>query len=161
MPGRETLHGIAHRNQGDAGPLQGQGEVEPPSTHINSLELLAILAAVWTVGPSLLKGREVLFFCDNTSAMSAAVNGYARSPNMAPISNTLHLALASLKCTAWFEWVPSEANCADIPSRPQGPAEEAFYRHHRLIRWRGGMRFPTLRQLLEPKLHAVRARAQG
>jgi hypothetical protein len=35
-------------------------------THVNSMELLAILTAVWTVGPDMLQDREVLFFCDNT-----------------------------------------------------------------------------------------------
>jgi hypothetical protein len=125
-------------------------------THINSMELLAILAAVWTVGPDMLQDREVLFFCDNTSAMSAAVHGYARSPNMAALSNTLHLALASLRVKAWFEWVPSAANCADIPSRPQGTEEELFYQQHKLLRWAGGMQFPSLAQIRAPRLNDVR-----
>ena len=119
----------------------------------------ALIAAVWTVGSSMLQDREVLFFCDNTAAMSAAVHGYARSPNLAPLSNALHLALASLRCTTWFEWVPSDANCADIPSRPQGQAEREFYRAQGLMCWPGGMRFPSLSDLLEPSLHDV-CRAQ-
>jgi hypothetical protein len=127
-------------------------------THINSLELLAILAVVWTVGPAMLEDREVLFFCDNTSAMSAAVHGYARSSHMGALSNALHLALASLRCDAWFEWVPSEANCADIPSRPQGPAEQQFYEDQKLERWPGGMLFPPIHQIREPRLHDVRGR---
>jgi len=92
-----------------------------------ALKLLAIVAAVWTAGNEFLQNREVVFFCDNTSAMSAAVHGYARSQDFAALSNTLHLALAALTCTPFFEWVPSLASCADIPSRPQGVAEEAFY----------------------------------
>ena len=124
--------------------------------HINSLELLAILAVVWTVGPQLLQGRDVLFFCDNTSAMSAAVHGYARSPHMGALSNALHLALASLRCNAWFEWVPTDENCADIPSRPQGPAEQAFYDSLGLKPWPGGMKFPSLDQIHAPRLHHVR-----
>ena len=92
-------------------------------THINALELLAIVAAV---GKEFLQNREVVFFCDNTSAMSAAVHGYARSPDLAALSNTLYLALAALKCTPFFEWVPSNANCADIPSPSRGVAEEVF-----------------------------------
>ena len=62
--------------------------------------------------------------------MSAAAHGYARSPDLAALSNTLHLALAALKCTPLFEWVPSLANYVGIPSRPQGVAEEAFYAAH-------------------------------
>ena len=83
-------------------------------TYINVLELLAIVETVWTVGKEFLQNREVVFFCDNTSVMSLAapVHSYARSPDLATLSNTLHLALVALKCTPFFEWVPS----LDIPS---------------------------------------------
>jgi len=101
------------------------------------LELLAIVAAARTVGKEFLQNREVVFFCDNTSAMSAAVHCYARSPDLATLSNTLHLALTALKCTPFFEWVPSLANRTDIPSRPQGVAEEAFYARVKVTRWPG------------------------
>jgi len=109
-----------------------QMEQSRPKTHINALELLAIVAAV---GKEFLQNREVVFFCDNTSAMSAAVHGYARSLDLAALSNTLHLALAALKCTPFFEWVPSLANCADIPSQTQGVAEEAFCTRVEVTRW--------------------------
>jgi len=66
------------------------------------LELLAIVAAVWTVGKEFLQNREVVFFCDNTSAMPAAVHGYARSPDLVALSNTLHLALAALMMIAFL-----------------------------------------------------------
>jgi hypothetical protein len=42
----------------------------------------------------ILRGREIVFFLDNTSDKSAAKHGYARSPDLADISNALHLALA-------------------------------------------------------------------
>jgi len=106
------------------------------------LELLPILAVVWSVGRELLEDRDVLFVCDNTSDMSAAVHGYARSSRMGTLSNNLHLALASLRCNAWFECEPSEANCADIPSRPQGLEEQQFYDDLELERWPGGMKSP-------------------
>lgn len=130
-------------------------EEKKRKTHINALELLAIVAAVWTVGERFLKNRQVVFFCDNTSAMSAAVHGYARSPDMAALSNTLHLALAALQCTPFFEWVPSLANCADIPSRPQGPAEEAFYTRIKAEHWKGKMRFPSFKPLQKPTLKSI------
>jgi hypothetical protein len=124
-------------------------------THINALELLAIVAAVWTVGKEFLQNREVVFFCDNTSAMSAAVHGYARSPDLAALSNTLHLALAALKCTPFFEWVQSLANCADIPSRPQGVAEEAFCARVEVTRWPEKKKFPSFANLQFPKLNSI------
>jgi len=63
-----------------------QMEQSQRKTHINALELLAIVVAF---GKEFLQNREVVFFCDNTSAMSAAVHGYARSPDLATLSNTL------------------------------------------------------------------------
>ena len=125
-------------------------------THINAMELLGLLAVVWTLGEEVLQDREVLMFCDNTAAMSAAVHGYARSPNMAALSNTLHLALASLRCSLWVEWVPSDANCADVPSRPHGPDTDAFYAALGCVSWPGDMRFPSLSQIRSPRLGDVR-----
>jgi len=82
-----------------------------------------------------------------------AVHDYARSPDLAALSNTLYLALAALKCTLFFEWVPSLANCADIPSRPQGVAEEAFYARVEVTRWPGKMKFPSFANLQFPKMN--------
>jgi len=124
-------------------------------THINALELLAIVAAVWTVAEEILQIREVVFFCHNTSAMSAAVHGYAKSPDLATLSITLNVALAALKCTPFFEWVPSLANCTDIPSRPQGVAEEAFYARVEVTRWPEKMKFPSFVNLPFPHLNSI------
>ena len=121
-------------------------------SHIAALELLALLSAVLTFGAQFLRGREIVFFLDNTSAMSAAVHGYARSPDLADISNALHLALAGLTCSAWFEWVPSAANCADVPSRPEDADALAFYLAARLAPWPAGLRLPSLHELRHPSM---------
>jgi len=55
------------------------------------------------VWPSFAIG-ESSSFATMTAAMSAPVHGYASAPHMAAVSNTLHLALARLRCQAWFEW---------------------------------------------------------
>ncbi len=65
--------------------------------HINALELLAVLAAVFTFGPQYMRNRQVLFSVDNTACLAPCVHGYARPPHMAALSNVLHLALAHLK----------------------------------------------------------------
>ena len=67
--------------------------------------------------PDMFRDREVLFFVDNQTALKVAVNGYARHPDLAGLSNAIHLALASLSARAHFEWVPGKANPADLPSR--------------------------------------------
>ena len=42
--------------------------------HINALELLALVAAVWTCGEQIFRDRQVSHFSDNTAALSAAVS---------------------------------------------------------------------------------------
>lgn len=62
-------------------------------------------------------GGRAVCFVDNTVALSKAVHGYANAPDMAAITNVLHVCDACLGVDSWFEWVPSAANIADIPSR--------------------------------------------
>jgi len=76
--------------------------------------------------------------------------------HVAALSNTCHLALAPLRCSLWVEWVPSDANGADIPSRPHGPDSDEFYASLGCVRWPGGMRFPSLPQIRAPRLGDVR-----
>ena len=83
---------------------------------INQCELLALLAAVMTFG-DLFQGRDLLMWVDNVPTLSAAVNGYSHAPEMAALSNALHLLLASLSARPHFLHVPGKANPADIPSR--------------------------------------------
>ena len=146
-------------NDGSTNPwLLGEyKERDKRIAHVNALELLAIVAAVWTFGPAFFSNRQVVFFCDSTAAMSAAVHGYARAPHLAALANTLHLAMARLRCQAWFEWVPSEANPADLPSRPQGKEAEDFYKKESLKLWPVAMRFPSMAQLSRPRFHDVSA----
>jgi len=93
---------IAHR-----GDMQSQ---------INQCELLALVAAVLTF-PDLLRDRHVVFWVENTTALAAAVHGYSAYPDLAALSNTLHLLLTGLRTRTYFMHVPGEANIADIPSR--------------------------------------------
>ena len=123
--------------------------------HINALELLALVAAVWTCGEQIFRDRQVSHFSDNTAALSAAVSGCAKSPHLATLSNTLHSSLACLQCQPWSEWVPSDANPADIPSRRCGEDEQAFYDRHGINHWPTEMRFPSFEQLKAPKFGDV------
>jgi hypothetical protein len=100
--------------------------VAPPwiiRTRVNSLKIInqLELSAVLTCG-YLLKGRQVWFWCDKTTALSAVIHGYARSAHLAHMTIEIHLLFARLQITAWFEWVPTNGNTADVPSRPQGQA---------------------------------------
>lgn len=69
---------------------------EPNETHINALELLTVLGAIWKFGEHFFKDHQVVFFYDNTSALNVVINSYAKSPHMTALSNVLHLRLARL-----------------------------------------------------------------
>jgi len=123
--------------------------------HINALELLAVVAAVFTYGPSYMRDRQVLFFVDNTACLSACVHGYARSPHMAALANALHLALAQLKCHAWWKYVPSQTNGADFPSRTHSAEASEFYDKEGFQVWPSPLRLPSFDNLRYPRLEDV------
>ena len=56
---------------------------------------------------SLLRGRCLLWFADNTAAVAGCVSGYSRSVYQYDI-------------TAWFEWVHTASNPLDAASRHKG-----------------------------------------
>ena len=85
-------------------------------TYIMQGEGVGAVAPLFTL-PALFRGRSVVQFQDNTGALSALIHGYASKPDMSRIVNVFHLAQFVLRARVWFEWVPSAANLADLPSR--------------------------------------------
>ena len=85
-------------------------------TYIMQSEGIGALAPLLSL-PALFRGRSVVQFQDNTGALSALVHGYASKPDMTRLVNAYHLAQFLLRARVWFEWIPSEANLADLPSR--------------------------------------------
>jgi hypothetical protein len=65
----------------------------------------------------LLRDSELLVWVDNVPMLSVAMNGYSHSPEMADLSNTLHLVFTGLLPRPLFLHVPGRVNPADIPSR--------------------------------------------
>ena len=57
-----------------------------------------------------------MHLADSTVALSALVHGHSASVDMADISNAYHLLAAGLRTAAYFDYVPSAANIADLPS---------------------------------------------
>ena len=85
-------------------------------TYIAQLEALAALSAYFTY-PALFAGRSVNHFIDNTVALSAFVHGYSGKPDLAKMVNAFYLQCAGLRASVYFDYVPSKANIADLPSR--------------------------------------------
>ena len=86
-------------------------------TLICQLESLMGVGAFFTY-PELFRGRKVVHFIDNYSALYSFVKGSSGSTDMAALAHVLHLQLAELDCEVFWDWCPSGANIADLPSRP-------------------------------------------
>jgi hypothetical protein len=84
--------------------------------YIGQLELLAAVAA-YTTFPDVLRGRRVIHWIDNTSALAGLIKGYAGAPDSASIVHAFHAFNSALRSDVWFEYVASKANIADLPSR--------------------------------------------
>ena len=85
-------------------------------TYIAELETLAAVS-VYSTYPTLFAGRKVTHYVDNTVALSALVHGYSGKPDLAKPVNIFYLQLLGLRAHVYFDWVPSKANIADLPSR--------------------------------------------
>ena len=86
------------------------------SQYIGQLELLAALVAYTTFADEL-RGSQVIHWIDNESAVYALVKGYSGAADSARIVNLYHCCVAQLEVTPWIEYVQSEDNLADLPSR--------------------------------------------
>ena len=67
--------------------------------------------------PQAFKGRRVVHFIDNESALAAAIKGYSGQLDSVRIVNLFHIVRLRLGCNVWFYYVPSESNISDWPSR--------------------------------------------
>ena len=77
--------------------------------------LAALLPPRWL--PHILQNSDLLFFCDNISALSGLISGHSPKVDTACILSVFHVLLMNLSCRVWGEYVESPANMADGPSR--------------------------------------------
>ena len=94
-----TLHLFQHRKQ-----------------QIHMGELLAPLCAVleW---PEMFADTGAIAYIDNMGVLCNIVNGSSRAFDAGTLVFALHLQLARLNSTIWWEWVESDSNCSDGGSR--------------------------------------------
>ena len=83
--------------------------------YIGQLELLAAVAVYYSVPE--IRGRRVLHWIDNTGVIAALTKGYSRAPDSVRILHVFKAYCLGLGVSIWFQWVPSKANIADLPSR--------------------------------------------
>ena len=90
----------------------------PRLQQIGQVELVGALVPYLSLSERL-RGRRVLHWIDNSSAVAAAckAKGYSGAPDSARIVHAMHATLAGLGVRAWFEYVRTDANVSDKPSR--------------------------------------------
>jgi hypothetical protein len=67
--------------------------------------------------PREMRGRSILWYIDNTSAMASFLKGASRNPHLEKIVGLTWIVACHLQVELWFEWVDSEANWSDSISR--------------------------------------------
>ena len=84
---------------------------------IGQVELVAAYTPYSAVDAAVWHGRRVLHWIDNSSAVAALAKGYSSAVDSALIVHAIHATLAGLGADVWFEYVRTDANVADKPSR--------------------------------------------
>ena len=92
------------------------GEFREREQYVGQLEVLAAVAA-YTSRADQLTGRDVIHFIDNVGAYSGLGKGYSRDVDSGRMISVFHTMNVALGANVWFEYVPSKANIADLPSR--------------------------------------------
>ena len=74
-------------------------------------ELPAPICAVlrW---PEQFRNTAAIAYIDNMGVLCNIVNGSSRALDAGTLVFALHLRLARLNTTCWWEWVESESNCS-------------------------------------------------
>ena len=99
--------------------------IKQRETYIGQFELAAALAAVISLPEEWLRGRPVEIWVDNSGAVGSLVKGYSGVADCAKIVNLFHFAIAKVGVASiWIDYVASESNPADVPSRLHEMSEE-------------------------------------
>ena len=85
-------------------------------TKIMQAEVLAPRVAMASK-PSWFKDREFVCYVDNTAALCSYAKASSSDVASARMVHEFHALCHMLGARAWFSWVPSKSNIADLPSR--------------------------------------------
>ena len=95
-------------------------------TYVGQYELAAALTPLLSLPDEWLRDRPDEMWIDNSGAIGALIKGYSGVPDCARLVNMFHFAAAIAGIQSlWIDYVPSESNPADVPSRlhEMSPAE--------------------------------------
>jgi len=77
------------------------------------------------------EGRSIMHYIDNQGALYSMINGRSTDVDINRYVFLARMKLLQLSCDAWFDYVPSAANMADLPTRLD---RDAFERLSRVAR---------------------------
>ena len=87
-------------------------------TYIAQFEMVGAIVPLLSLPDEWLRGYPVELWIDNAGAVGAILKGYSGKADCARIVNMFHFAVAKSGITSlWTDYVPSESNPADEPSR--------------------------------------------
>lgn len=86
-------------------------------TYIGQLEAVAALAVYLTFPASFFHGRLVTHYVDNQGALYSFVKGRCADADINRVVFLAGLVCQRLHCRVWYDYVPSKANVADLPTR--------------------------------------------
>ena len=87
-----------------------------PKIGIYELELVGAVAALCSM-TTAYPGRPVQLMIDNQGAQGSLIRGSADSPFARAVVSFFWMVAAASKSSVWIEFVPSNRNAADAPSR--------------------------------------------
>jgi len=79
-------------------------------------EAAVVLFTMWQLR-RLLRGKQVLWFVDNTVALHSFVKGISKNAAISRTVEAVHILSFRLECSVWYEYVASADNWADGISR--------------------------------------------
>ena len=86
------------------------------TTYIGQGELLAGPLGVYLFA-ALLQQRDLIWFLDSMSALGGLIRGGSAVCDNSAMAHRVVLTLASIRCRAWFDYVNTKDNPADVLSR--------------------------------------------
>jgi hypothetical protein len=103
--------------------------IKERDSYINQFELIAAITPFISLPRDWFEGRPIELWVDNSAAIGGLVKGYSGTPDCARIINMFHFAIASLGAASlYIDYVPSESNIADIPSREHAMSSDEVER---------------------------------